>query len=62
MAGVGAVLGVVLGVVEDPPDPLEPLVPPPMFGQSAFVPVWGRGAVVVPGVVVVPSDGATVLG
>src|SRR5258708_23402361 len=61
VAGVGAVLGVVLGVVEDPPDPLEPLVPP-MFGQSALVPAWVRGAVVVPGVVVVPSDGATVLG
>jgi hypothetical protein len=68
VAGVGAVLGVVLGVVEDPPDPL---VPPPMFGQSAFVPVWARGvvvpfdgAVVVPfdGAVVVPSEGATVLG
>jgi hypothetical protein len=63
VAGVGAVLGVVLGVVEDPPDPLEPLVPPPMFGQSALVPVWVRGVVVPPfdGGVVVPP-GATVLG
>ena len=64
MAGVGAVLGVVLGVVDDPPDPLEPLAPPPMFGQSALVPVWVRGVVVPPfdGAVVVPSEGATVLG
>ncbi len=57
MAGVGAVLGVVLGVVEDPPelDPPEPLEPP-MFGQLALEPVWVRG------VVVPPLDGAVVLG
>jgi hypothetical protein len=53
VAGVGTVLGVVLGAVgvvpDEPPDPPEP----PMFGQSALEPEpWLRG-----GVVVVPSDG-----
>ena len=55
MAGVGAVLGVVLGdVPEDPPDPLDPF-DPPLFGQSPVVPECVRGAPV-------PPDGAVVLG
>ena len=58
VAGVGAVLGVVLGAVEDPPDPLDP-PDPPMFGQFADEPVWSRGVVVPPldGLVVVLGAG-----
>jgi len=59
VAGVGAVFGVVLGAVEDPPDLL---VPPPMFVQSALVPVWVRGVVVPPFEGVVVPPGATVFG
>jgi hypothetical protein len=59
VAGVGDVLGVVLGVVEDPP---LPPVPPPMFGQSALVPVWVRGVVVPPFEGAVVPPGAKVLG
>lgn len=54
MAGVVAVLGVVLGEVEDPPESV-PSLPAALSGQSSFVPLWVRGAVV-------PSDGAAVLG
>jgi hypothetical protein len=59
VAGVGAVSGVVLGVVEDPPGPL---VAPPMFGQSALVPVCVRGVVVPPFEGAVVPPGAMVLG
>ena len=63
VAGVGTVLGVVLGVVEDPPEPSVPSVlPPALSGQSPGTPEWVRGVVVPSDGAVVPSDGAVVLG
>ena len=67
VAGVGTVLGVVLGVVEDPPEPSVPSVPLPVRlpcpGSRPGPRARARGrGLPSDGVVVVPSDGAAVLG